>query len=538
MTTTDRTALRLGQPGGGGYCPVDPGAAEPHVVRTDLASGADGEHEPLLAIAHLSDLHVCDHQSPARVEFLDRYADPDSPILEQLGEVGAYRPQELLNAQVVEACVRAVNAVERAPITGLPIELAIATGDNTDNAQANELDWYLALLEGGPVHPDSGDLTQYEGIADGVVVDERYWHPEGAAEDYPRSIYGLPTVPGLLDAVRQPFTATGLTTPWLAVHGNHDRLMQGTVPGRGPLAQVAIGSLKPVGLPGHWSTDQVLQLMAGLEECDPKALMALINADMRAVTPDAARRILTRAEFIAAHARERARPERHGLTIADRAYYRHDYLGHSGQSTITLLVLDTVNVHGGWEGSLDPAQFAWLQAELTTADEEQRYVVLASHHPLETLVNAAGGNRILGAALQAMLVTHPCVVLWLAGHTHAAAVSPGETYWQVVAPSLVDWPQQARIVELSRAGGVLRISATMLDHAGEAPWSGDIDSIEGLAGLSRELAGNDWQWRRYAEHPRAGRSDERNVQLFLPDPYGVHAGRAAAQSRPAAFKSR
>ena len=49
----------------------------------------------------------------------------------------------------------------------------------------------------------------------------------------------------------------------------------------------------------------------------------------------------------------------------------------------------------------------------------------------------------------------------------------------------------------------------MLDHTGTAPWDGSIDSTGALAGLSREVAANDWQWRRYAEHPRYGRADER-----------------------------
>jgi metallophosphoesterase (TIGR03767 family) len=536
MSTTDHFSLRPGQPQAGGYRPLDRADGEPYVVRTELATPNDAADEPLLAVAHLSDLHVCDHQSPARVEFLDRWADPDSPILEQLEEVGAYRANELLNVQVVEACVRAVNAVAQAPVTGVHLELAISTGDNTDNAQANELGWYLALLDGGPLHPDSGDLTRYEGVADAVLVDERYWHPEGAADDFPRSMYGLPTVPGLLDAVRQPFTATGLTAPWLAVHGNHDQLIQGTVPGRRPLADMATGSLKPVALPSHWSTDQVLQLMAGLEACDPKALAALVSAEMRPVTPDAGRRIFSRAEFVAAHLGERSRPAGHGFATPDRAYYRHD---HGVESAVTLLVMDTVNEYGGWQGSLDREQLAWLEAELVAADDEQRYVVLASHHPLETLVNAAGGNRVLAGELQAILVSHPSVVLWLAGHTHAASVAALDTYWQVVAPSLVDWPQQARIVELSRAGGVLRIAATMLDHAGEAPWSGSIDSVEAMAGLSRELAANDWQWRRYAEHPRAGRADQRNVQLYLPDPFAPVTGLVPnVHRRPAALSDR
>ena len=32
---------------------------------------------------HLTDLHLCDAESPARIEFLDRYADPDSPMKEE-----------------------------------------------------------------------------------------------------------------------------------------------------------------------------------------------------------------------------------------------------------------------------------------------------------------------------------------------------------------------------------------------------------------------------------------------------------------------
>jgi 3',5'-cyclic AMP phosphodiesterase CpdA len=181
--------------------------------------------------------------------------------------------------------------------------------------------------------------------------------------------------------------------------------------------------------------------------------------------------------------------------------------------------MDTVDEYGGWQGSLDRVQFDWLTAELASADAEGRYVVLVSHHPLDTLVNPIGEDRLLGGAVQQLLDEHPSVVLWLAGHDHAVSATPRRSYWEVVAPSIIDWPQQGRIVELTRGGGLIRIAATMLDHAGSAPWDGTTDSIEGLAGLSRELAGNHWQARRYDEHPRAGRVGERNVLLYLPDPF-------------------
>ncbi len=512
--TTDVHALEPGPPGPGGYRTLSPGAGHSHVVRHDLFDHDAVTSEVLATIVHVSDLHVCDAQSPARVEFLDRWADPDSPIVDDLGEVGTYRAHEMLTAQVVEACVRAVNALRGGPTSGAPIDFALSTGDNTDNAQLNELEWYLSLLEGGTVRPDSGDLDRYEGVADPDHDDERFWHPSSVADDLPRSRWGFPSVPGLLDAARRPFDATGLSVAWYAVHGNHDRLIQGTVPATG--LDAAVGDRKPIALPAGWTPERALELIMGLNDCDPAALAEFPNMTTRPITPDAGRRITTKDEFVRAHFSPRSRPSGHGFTReAGPTYYRADVRG------VSLLVLDTVDEYGGWEGSLDREQFEWLDAELAAADVDRRYVVLASHHPLERLVNSTGPDRVLEAEVDVLLRTHPSVILWLAGHTHQSAVVARETYWQVVAPSLIDWPQQGRIVELTRGDGAIRIAATMFDHAGSAPWDGGTESIESLAGLSRELAANDWQWRRVPleSHPRAGAADERNVILMLADPW-------------------
>lgn len=517
---TSRQTLRAGSPGGGGYRRLDPGPGEPHGHRTELAGRPESDGHALLSVAHLSDLHLCDAQSPARVELLDRWADPDSPLRAELEEVGTYRAQELLTAQVAESMVRAVNAVTAGPVGGAPLDLAIVTGDNTDNAQANELSWYLTVLEGGSLHPDSGDLTRWEGVADGEPADERFWHPETERGDLPRDRYGFPRVPGLLDAARAPFDATGLRLPWLAVHGNHDRLLQGTVPAAGPLEAVATGRLKPVALAGDWSSDALVKLMSGLNECDLAALATLEN---RVVTADPDRRAVSRAEFVAAHFGPAANAPGHGFAEANReggvTYYRRDH------GRVTILVLDTVNENGGWQGSLDRAQFDWLERQLTAADANRRYVVLASHHPLVTLVNGAvaerGVPRVLAAELDAMLDVHPCLVLWLNGHTHQTSVTQHRSWWELTAPSLIDWPQQGRLIELLHHPGTLTVAATMFDHVGTAPWGDGIDSPETLAGLARELAANDWQWRDapLERHPRAGARHERNILLYLPDPW-------------------
>ena len=77
-----------------------------------LAATALGERKGLLAFAQLSDVHVVDHQSPARVEWTDRYDDPNASGKVPGIFASAYRPQEMLSAQVGDAMVRAINAVE------------------------------------------------------------------------------------------------------------------------------------------------------------------------------------------------------------------------------------------------------------------------------------------------------------------------------------------------------------------------------------------------------------------------------------------
>jgi len=165
--------------------------------------------QPLLNIIHISDTHICDAQSPARVEYLDRYADPHHPVSKKLGAlVGTYRPQESLTAHVMESMLQAINRVDRAPITKQKIDSVIITGDLTDNAQRNELMWFSALLKGEKIRPDSGSRNEWECVG-GKIYSPFYWNPHGTPrgelDDYPRELYGFPTIPELMHAVRAPF---------------------------------------------------------------------------------------------------------------------------------------------------------------------------------------------------------------------------------------------------------------------------------------------------------------------------------------------
>ena len=61
--------------------------------------------------------------------------------------------------------VQAINRIECGLVSDRPIDAVVITGDVTDKAQSNELDWYFTLVDGGELHPDSGDPTRWEGVS-------------------------------------------------------------------------------------------------------------------------------------------------------------------------------------------------------------------------------------------------------------------------------------------------------------------------------------------------------------------------------------
>ena len=367
-----------------------------------------------------------------------------------------------------------------------------------------------------------------KGVADGDgrYYDTHYWHPDGPptgkTADLPISKYGFPMVPGLLDSVRRPFTATGLGMPWYAAYGNHDGLIQGNAPLDGAFSKISTGNTKIIGLPAGVSA---LGFAAGLLAGKPlpEGLPA------RTVTADPRRKVSERLETIAAHFTTTGTPVGHGFTAQNRtsgnAYYTFE-----ASDRVLGIVLDTVNPGGLSNGSLDSVQLGWLKAQLAASAD--KIVVLFSHHTIATMNNttlAAGEQdpRILGPQVQQLLLQYPQVVLWVNGHTHVNAVfahkrAAGGGFWELNTASHIDWPQQSRLVEIvDNKDGTLSVFGTILDFAAPSPDPTKISTPAQLAALSRLLSANDWQERTGHSTTldgRRGRLSDRNVELIVANP--------------------
>jgi hypothetical protein len=456
----------IADPDGDGRLSRGPG--EPFVDRTELARRGAAPRQ-VARIGHLTDTHVRDEESPARVPFLDRLGPPVT---------STFRPQEAVSPHVLNAAVRSLN--------GERPQAVLVTGDLVDNAQRNELDQLEAILSGGPVDPNSGG-PGYRGVQAASNPDGFFYRP---AVDAPRHR-------GVLNAAQERFVAPGLRAPWHRALGNHDLLVQGELPPSAASDAIATGD------------EALLTFDPALRDLlDDLPRGGAPTPDLRDVPPRAIERLL--AEGVPGRATTvppdpRRRSLRRGEP-AGRAGDRLDYAVDAG--AVRVIVLDTVDRDGGAGGVVTGEELRALRDELAAAGEED-WIVVADHHGLD---RARNGERAL-----ALLDGDPRVVAEVSGDTHRHEIRPRRTsaggYWQITTASLADWPQQSRMLRFAEgADGARAIETWVVDHAGGL--EGDGLDPDALAGFGREMAFLDAQGGR--PQGFGGTRADRNARLWLP----------------------
>lgn len=429
-------------------------AGEPIEARTLDGSPvpAEGANAKLIArFVHLSDTQLADDESPTRVCSFDGPMAPTS---------GAYRPQDGHECRILNAAVRTINKVSETE----PVDFVVLGGDNSDNAQTNEVDWFSAILDGDKrVECDSG------------VDDDPVVGPDNDPKD--------------------PFYAEGLKMPWYWVSGNHDVLSQGNF--------VLTDLLLQADLSGH--TD------GGTRDWSRPGGPVKIGD----VPADARRAGLVGADLLR---RVQSKGNGHGIDQAAIDYGRCFYSFDVGSTNLRVVVMDTASPTGSADGLIvQPDVDQMLKPMLDKAVTDGKIVIVTSHHSSSQLTDGSGyggskhDDALLEPAFQNVLGSYPNVLMHLAGHTHHHKVVPitppvGTAYWEMETAALADYPHQMRVIEVwDLDNGNYGIKAIALDYSVENdPIAAD--------GRKRGIIDYTSGW----EKDGSGDITDRNVELIVP----------------------
>lgn len=454
-----------------GYGDYSYGAGLPVEQRLDLMplayeSKGSTRLRRLSSFFTISDIHLTDKQAGNQLIAIQQL-DPEFGA----SMTSIYSPTMLTTTRVLDAVIQTVNGLHKTD----QFDFGLSLGDTCNSTQYNETRWYLDVLDGKVIYPNtSGDVSQ-----DSV-------------------------------SYQRPFKAAGLShqIPWYQVNGNHDLFMIGSVPvDADPSLKLresyindriwAVGDvLRPIKdfpyFPCLFDTTQSLKspdnymgTIYGASEFGQIVYAGPVST-FKAPPFNPAnlnRRSLTKKQWIAEFFHTTSFPKGHGFHLVDPVFAKEEpgftcysFLPKS-DIPLRVIVLDNVqdpqdgshDIHG--HGYLSATRVKWLRSELALAKKRQELIIIASHVPLAVAPigsemewwessrdpHAKLHNAISLADLIAEIQENGQVLCWLAGHRHVNTIKafkappgapPESGFWQIETSSLHDFPQQFRSIQV------------------------------------------------------------------------------------------
>lgn len=523
------------------------------VVRNDLHSATPKRETTRRALAtfgHITDTHIMDPTSPAHTVL--SVLRPGDSLKDR--STFFYRPQDSLSVHVLDAMIRKLNSLGSGPIAGRPFDFYISTGDSSDRRATNEVLAFIDTFNGektsafalpgnaasmqSPIElPKSTARFVWQPLPPKVKTGSRVWQDK----------YGFPTSAHLLSSASKPVSTEGANVPWYSGFGNHDATVPQSskdfgTPNENYYSFLAVGDKFPLEIPKGIDFSS---FMESLENPSPAKLTSILSSMPGfKVKPSTKRRAMSKTEFMSAHLINSGPqgPPGHGFTT-DNVRTGETYYTFPLSDGILGIMLDTTDPTGGGQGSVSRKQADWLESTLNevsavrydahgrrqTANVVNRLVVLFSHHPSYTFeqpkTRGLDPKSITSSqAMLDLLGRYPNLILWVSGHMHRNKAWPRPSvlgdhgFWELNTASHIDYPQQARTVEiLDNDDGSLSIFGVMVNHSDPRTirYSGGFNSSD-LAAFSSELALNSPASNTAA---RIGTDKDQNVELLLRKPF-------------------
>lgn len=403
----------------------------------------------LLNFFTITDIHITDKESPAEAIFMGYKG----------GIISAYSPVIMYTTQVLDAAVQTINAINKKT----PLAFGISLGDDTNSTQYNELRWFIDVLDGKKINPDSG-------IKDDPI--------SGPNNDY-----------------QDEYKAAGLdnSIPWYQTLGNHDHFWMGVSPVSDYLKSfytsdniLNLGNIFKDGIDSRGFYVGVVDGQTQFGDIVGVGSTANFSTPPK-VASDQNRHSISKTEWMSEFFNTSSVPIGHGFNQANiesgLACYSFE---PEADLPIKVIVLDdtqrdddaTGGIYG--YGFLDEERYNWLIKELDAGQAEDKLMIIAAHIPIGveepgSLLGWKSTSFVSDQELIAKLNTYPNLILWLSGHRHLNTITalkspdanrPELGFWEVETSSLREFPQQFRTFEIVRnSDNTISIFTTNIDPA-------------------------------------------------------------------------